>query len=160
MSPMARMWPGMAVPRAISAPWTRIVYVEAGRSMLSRVRTRGSTTPEVHGHLAPEGLDPVQEVAAAAGVDQFDQVVGHFQFQGVDLHVAGQPLGGVGSTGGRDLGRGLVFGPVPQGVVARQARRGQPDRHPDQDEGELGQPGDEGQQRDPGRRRCAGHGAG
>ena len=47
---------------------------DGGRSRLSRVRTGGMTMPRSVATLRRKRLDPVEQVAAAGGVDQVDQV--------------------------------------------------------------------------------------
>ena len=53
---------------------------------------------EVAGHLAPQALDPVEQVAPVA--DEVDEVEGQLELERVDPHLAGQGGGGV-DLGGR-----------------------------------------------------------
>ena len=94
---------------------------------------------EVAGHLAPQPLDPVEQVAAVA--DEVDEVEGQFEFERVHPHLAGQGGGGVDLGGRLDQ---FLDGTGASAPPAEAARR-QEEQPADDEEGDVGQSGDDGQ---------------
>ena len=94
---------------------------------------------EVAGQLAAQTLDPVEQVAPVA--DEVDEVEGQFELERVDPHLAGQGGGGVDLGGRIDQ---LLDGRRGQCRPAKAARC-EVQQPADDQEGDVGQAGDEGQ---------------
>ena len=106
------------------------------------MRTGGDHDAEVDGDLAAQRLDPVEQVAAGAGVDQVDEVGGQLEAERVDLDLGGEQLRGVRPAAARRVGAprrrlGLVGVGDPRG--------GQQHHAAGEDERELGQARDQAQ---------------
>ena len=105
------------------------------------MRTGGMTMPSSIGDLAAQRAHPVEQVAAALGVDQVDQVGGEHELERVDAHLGGEQPRGCPGTGPARLDR--------RGVAAASASvAGQPLRDdatasapPTSRNGSLGRPG-------------------
>ena len=107
------------------------------------MRTGGITMPELEGDLAAQRLDPVEQVAAALGLDQVDEVERRARARAAPpADVGGQRLGGSGEP----------VPPVPARPRSRRRREsGQAgaehtdERRPTMRNGSFGQAGDDGQ---------------
>ena len=101
----------------------------------------GHDDAELHGDVAPERLDAVEQIAAALGLHEVDELEPELERERFDAEVGGQRLGGVGGGCGRcrlgRLGRG--------GDVLGQAGPEHAHGRADDEERQLGQAGDDGQ---------------
>ena len=98
---------------------------------------------DVGGDLATQRLDPVEQVAAGAGVDQVDEVRGELEAERVHLDLGGQHLRRVrgGQRGGGRLGLdGLGHG------LLHHPRRGEQQHAAGHDERDLRQARDQAQE--------------
>jgi len=122
------------------------------------VRTGGATMPRSVAILRPQRLHPLEQVAAAAGVDEVDQVRRQLEAQRVDLDLGGEQLRGVDGRECRG-GRGRLD---VLGILLLDPGRGDEHEAAGEHERDLRQPRDQaeregGEPGDPQRRPAGGH---
>ena len=106
---------------------------------MSRAWTWGMTMPELHGDVAPQGLDPVEQVAAALRVDEVDELHAELELERHHAHLLGGQRLGASAAGAAGAGSG--FSDVGGEVFGQAGPPSTNSAAPTRRKGSLGRPG-------------------